>query len=190
MSAYIPEGECHDLLEPCDGGDDTPGEIQLTNWRSASGGVSVVDNANDSLKYSGSPTGWDANSITTSRMSNLGVSGNYSVSWTVGSNPASTTWVVGLGITESSRNWRDVDFGMRCSEGRLKVYENGVWQSSSKNLASGDKLEIFVGDQQLEYRLNGSRIYSRPIQGNEDFYLDTSFKNGYIRLDNFLLITQ
>ncbi|MCH5373866.1 MAG: hypothetical protein JJ992_07815, partial [Planctomycetes bacterium] len=110
------------------------------------------------------------------------------VRWTVASDPTATTWVVGLGVTESSRNWRDVDYALRSSAGELKIYENGVWRLSSAALAVGDELEIYVKDLQIEYRLNGDTIYTTSIQGNEDFYIDTSFKQGAIDLESFTLV--
>jgi hypothetical protein len=160
-------------------------DIPLVDWLSPSGGVTVTDN---SLNYSGVPTGWSSNSVNSVPFSVLGVFNDYSVRWTVASDPGSTTWVVGLGVTESGRNWRDVDYGLRSSEGDLKVYENGVWRSSSANLKAGDMLEIYVKDTQIEYRLNGAPVYSTSIQGDEDFYLDTSFKQGAIDLASFALV--
>jgi hypothetical protein len=96
---------------------------------------------------------------------------------------------VGLGVAETSTNWRDVDFGLRSSAGKLTVYEKGVWRTAAGSLVKGDVLEIYVGNQQLEYRLNGSTIYSRPLQGTENLYVDSSFKSGFIKLDNFMLVT-
>ena len=109
--------------------------------------------------------------------------------WKVGGNPSATTWVVGLGVGETSSGWQDVDFAFRSSLGRLSVYEKGVFRAGSKVLVNGDVLDIFVGNKQLEYRVNGKKIYSQSIQGTEKFYIDSSFKTGAARLNNFRLVT-
>ena len=120
--------------------------------------------------------------------STLGVFDDYLVRWTVSSNPAATVWVVGLGVTETSRDWRDVDYGFRSSDGSLQVRESGTWRSSGGNLSVGDSLSIAVSGSQLSYRLNGKVLYSRPITGSEDFYIDSSFKSGAITLSDFVIV--
>ena len=98
-----------------------------------------------------------------------------------------STWVVGLGVDESWSGWRDVDHAFRGLNGVLNVLENGTWITGGGTLSPGDELSIAVSGTLLEYRLNDVPVYSRSISGNDDFYIDTSFKNGAIMLDNFLI---
>ena len=158
--------------------------IPVTTWFGATGGVSV---SGDSLSYSGTPFGWDNNTVNSAAISSLTSSGNYSVSWTVGSEPAGTTWVVGLGLTEGGPNWRDIDHGLRSLNGVLTVYENGTWMASASALAIGDVLSIVVSGSVLEYRLNGVAIHTSAIIGGEDYYIDSSFKEGAIDLNGFAI---
>jgi hypothetical protein len=162
------------------------GDIPIVDWQSASGGVGVSGNT---ITYSGAPTGWLQNSVNSVPFSSLGVFDHYIVRWTVASNPAATLWVVGLGETESSRDWRDVDYGFRSSNGSLEIRESGIWRTAGGSLSVGDELSIAVSGSQLTYRLNGNVLYTRSITGNEDFYIDSSFKSGAIALGDFVIAT-
>jgi hypothetical protein len=162
--------------------DPPAGEIPVATWFGANG---IADSGNN-LVYSGAPQNWVA-TINSAPLSLLGATSAYSLSWTVGSNPSGTTWVVGLGVTESSSSWRDIDFGLRSSNGVLNVYENGDWITGGGPLTAGDELTIAVQGTLLEYRLNGVPIHARSITGSEDLYIDSSFKNGAITLENFVI---
>ena len=162
-----------------------PQETPIDVWSATTGGVSVVA---DSLSYSGSPTGWVNNTATSVPLSSLGATDNYSVRWEITSDPASTTWVFGLGVVESSPDWRDVDYGLRSSAGGLRVYESGAWAATGPALALGDVLSIYVDGTVLEYRLNGALIHSTTILGTEDFYIDSSFKEGAVNFGSITLV--
>jgi hypothetical protein len=97
--------------------------------------------------------------------------------------------MVGLGVTETGANWRDIDYGFRSSSGALEIRESGTWIASSGTLAVDDVLTIAVMGSMLEYRLNGIPLYSRSIAGDEDFYIDSSFKSGGITLENVVIGT-
>jgi Calx-beta domain len=162
-----------------------PNEQPITVWNNLAGGVSVVD---DDLTYSGSPTNW-TNTGYSAPMSTLGASSDYTVSWTIGSSPSATTWIVGLGVAEEPgvESWRDVDYGMRSSEGTLNIRTSGTWIAGGGPLAAGDVLSIHVSGTLLEYRLNNATIATSTTTGTEDFYVDTAFKNGAISLNDFTL---
>jgi mono/diheme cytochrome c family protein len=164
-------------------GDPDPGDLEVTTWFGATNGV--TDSGN-SISFSASPQPWQA-TINSAPLSLFGATGEYSLTWTVGSNPASSTWVAGLGIVESSAGWRDVDFAFRGLNGVLGVLENGTWVAGGGMLSVGDQLSIAVSGTQLEFRLNDVPVYSRTISGTEDFYVDTSFKSGAITLDDFVI---
>lgn len=162
-----------------------PQETPIIDWLGATGGVSTVS---DDVSYSGAPTGWVNNTLNSVLLSSLGVGDTYAVQWTIGSDPTGTLWVFGLGVTESSADWRDVDYALRSSSGVLTVYENGNWVTTSEILSVGDVLSIHVEGTQLEYRFNGAVIASSAILGTEDFYIDSSFKQGAIDLSSVTLI--
>ncbi|HEX5788080.1 MAG TPA: PQQ-dependent sugar dehydrogenase [Woeseiaceae bacterium] len=160
------------------------GDMPISAWVDAAGGVSDAWN---SVAYSGAPTGWASNTINSGPLSLFGATDDYAVAWTIGNNPAGKTWIVGLGVTESEADWRDVDYGLRSSDGVLTVYENGTWQATAATLANGDELAIAVSGTLLEYRLNGVPFHSRNVPAGREYYIDTSFKEGAISLENFVL---
>ncbi len=152
------------------------------------GGVTPTNSpVNNGLSYSGTPTGWN-NSANSVLFSTLGITSDYVFSWTVDSDPAGTIWMVGLGITESSVRWEDVDFGLRTvNSGRITAYENGVFRANGPFLQQGDVLSIAVSGTTLEYQHNGLTFATSTITANQDFFVDTSFRSGAIELGSFTL---
>ena len=181
-----------DFPDPSPAGDDlsvvvtvsAPDETPLTSWNEGTGGVTA---SGARIDYSGAPTGWNSNSITSRPLSDLNVAASYSVRWRVVGNPAQTTWVIGLGKNESGSNWRDVDYGIRSSAGQFTVYENGVWRTSGPSMGAGDVLSISVAPGTIEYLLNGEILYSTSYPGSPDFYIDSSFQQGTIALETALV---
>ena len=161
-----------------------PGDMAIWNWQNATGGV---NDAGNSISYSGMPEAWANNTINSAPLSLFGATDNYKVEFTVSSNPAATNWIVGLGVNETEDGWRDVDYGLRSSGGLLTIYESGTWVLSGASLAAGDRLGIAVNGTQLEYRLNGETVHSRPVTAGRDYYIDSSFKDGSVELTNFIL---
>ena len=156
--------------------EDTGGTLE-TSWKGAIGGVTVDGNR---ISYSGTPTGWLRNTVNSGLLSSLGFSDEFEVRWTIDDNPANTVWIVGLGIDETSPDWTDVDFGFRSSNGLLEIRENGKWRTGGPILAKGNVLSIYVNNGTVDYRLNGSTIYSSTSTGAPDYYIDTSFKQGSV----------
>ena len=161
-------------------------EVPLTSWVGSSGGVSTTGNQ---INYSGAPTGWNNNTVNSVALTSLGIDEPFEVLWEIDSNPANTTWVVGLGETETQSNWRDVEYALRSSNGRLTVYEAGTWRRTSELLTTGDEISIFVVAGVVEYRLNGAAIHTSSYSGSPNFYVDTSFKNGAISLSATVITT-
>ncbi len=161
-----------------------PGAIAIWNWQNATGGVS---DAGNSISYSGGSGQWAANTINSAPLSLFGATYEYKVEFTVGSNPATTNWIVGLGVDETGDGWHDVDYGLRSLDGLLAIYESGNFVLSGASLAAGDRLGVAVNGTLLEYRLNGETVHSRPINSGQDYYIDTSFKDGAMELTNIIL---
>ena len=162
-----------------------PTETPITAWPVTTGGVSAIS---DAISYSGLVNGWVSNTANSAILSSLGASGNYAVRWEIGSDPSAATWIVGLGVVETDSSWRDVDYGIRGSSGLLQIYENGSWVATGSTLLAGDELAIHVQGTQLEYRLNGTLVNASTIAGTEDFYIDSSFKQGAVDLISFTLV--
>ena len=159
--------------------DPPPPVVPLTSWLAPSGGVSQVG---DGVSFSGSPTAWSANSINSVPLDGLGYSDDFELSWQIGSDPAGTTWIMGLGASESSNDWRDVDHGLRSSGGVLTVYENGSWRGNFGALAPGDVLAIRVTGTLVQYSRNGSVILETLGTAAPSYYVDSSFRSGAIDL--------
>jgi hypothetical protein len=106
----------------------------------------------------------------------------------VATDPAATTWIAGLSLTETDGDWRDIEHGFRCSNGALTIYESGTWRSNVAPLKSGDVLSVAVQGDSLEYRVNGVGVYTRSVAPGADYYVDTSFKGGQaLQLTDFAL---
>ncbi len=80
---------------------------------------------------------------------------------------------------------RDIDFAFRCSDGSLRIYENGGLRDYLPALSVGDVLSMHVDGNSIHYIVNGFTIYTSAILGTEDFYIDTAFKSGAIELESF-----
>jgi hypothetical protein len=153
----------------------------ITSWVGASGGVSSNSNT---VSYSGSPGGWNNNTINSVALSQSGISDDYIVSWRV-ANDAGGNWAVGLGSSETEADWRDIEFAWRTINGSLKIYESGSWQANSGNVSAGDILGISVSGNTIEYLHNGSVIRTANDPGTDSYYIDTSFKDGAVTLADF-----
>ena len=162
---------------------DPPSSQPIVNWLNQAGGVSSTSN---NLSHTGTPNSW-TNTINSVALSSMGAAGSYTVSWTVTSNPAGTTWVVGIGVNETGPDITDIEFGLRSSAGTLNARQGGTWLANGGAMAVGDTLAIRVTGTLLEYQRNGVTFASTTIAGTEDFYIDTAFKNGAIQLGNFTL---
>ena len=123
------------------------------------------------------------NSVNSAPLSDLGFAGDIEVRWTIASDPVNTTWVVGLGIDETTPDWRDIEYGLRSSRGVLEVRENGTWRTTGPTLSRGSVISLTVRNGIVEYRHNGSKIYTSTYAGSPDFYVDTSFKEGGVTFD-------
>ncbi len=162
---------------------DPPDANAIVDWVNAAGGVTA--NAND-LSFSGTPNSW-TNTINSVSLASLGAGDNYTVSWTIDSNPSGTVWELGLGFNETGPERTDIEHALRSTNGALEVRESGLWRASNGSLAIGDVLSIRVNGMVLDYQLNGVTFFSSPISGTENYYIDSAFKSGAINLGSFTL---
>ena len=153
----------------------------ITDWSNVRG---AVTQSGDSISYDGSLTGW-RNSINSALFSTLGITGGFGVSWEVGSNPAGALWTAGIGDVESAVGWQDIEYAFRSTSGTLTIYESGTYRGTFGSVVQGDTLSIRVDGSSLEYRVNGTTVFTRAVAPNVDYYIDTAFKFGAITLDGF-----
>jgi hypothetical protein len=166
-----------DVVEP-------PSSVPVSQWSGATGGAS---SHTDAVHFTGAPTGWNS-TINSARLSSLGAGSDFELAWRVATDPAATTWIAGLSLTETDGDWRDIEHGFRCSNGALTIYESGTWRSNVAPLKSGDVLSVAVQGDSLEYRVNGVGVYTRSVAPGADYYVDTSFKGGQaLQLTDFAL---
>ncbi|HEX5789298.1 MAG TPA: SdrD B-like domain-containing protein, partial [Woeseiaceae bacterium] len=149
--------------------------VAVTAWNRPNGGVSVTGNV---LRYSGSPTGWLRNTISSARLSEVASGDAFEVRWLVRDDPASATWTTGLGNQAAFTDWRDIEHGLRNSGGFLKVYENGTWQTSGPALAVGDVIAVRVLPGAIEYRHDGQVVHTSVYPERREFYVNASFLSG------------
>ena len=159
--------------------DDGASIVDLESWLGHAGQVTTVGNQ---ITYLGSTSGWTSTVFSTP-LSDLGFTNDYEVRFEIQGSQAGTLWLAGLGVTEGGADFRDIDYGMRGSNGQMAVYENGTWRTNGPALASGDVISIFVSSGAIEYRHNGTPVYSSTYAGSPDFYVDTAFKTGPVVLD-------
>jgi hypothetical protein len=157
---------------------DIPDGSPLTDWTGESGGVSATDNV---IVYTGTPTGWQ-NTIRSSTLRSMGFVDDYEVRFTLDSDPAGTNWSIGLGTVEDSDHQADIEFGLQSNGGVLAVRENGTWRKGGAILSTGDVLSMLVSNGSIEYRQNGVPIYSTTYVGAPEFYVDSAFRDGAIRI--------
>lgn len=154
--------------------------VDVETWLGHQGGVSTAGNR---VTFDGSgPTNWSS-SVYSAPLADIGFTDDYEVRFTIVGNPNSTIWVAGLGIVEGGSDFRDIDYGLRSSNGQLTVYENGTWRTSDGTLANGDEISIYVSGGSIEYRINGSSVFTSTYSGSPGFYVDTAFKSGAIALE-------
>jgi hypothetical protein len=155
----------------------------LSNWVGHIGGVTTNGNH---VVSSGTPSGWVNNTVRSVLFSSYRFDNDYELRITLQSDPAASTWVVGLGVEELSDDWTDVDYALRSSDGQLTIYENGTWRTNGTMLAQGDELSIIVVGGSIEYRHNGVTVFISTYSGTPEFYVDTAFKEGAIEFDAVL----
>ena len=156
-------------------GGNTP--VPVVDWNVPTGGVSVSSNL---IRYTGSPTGWLKNLVSSKALANLGLGDSFEVRWKIVGNPATSICTVGLGSQGTLGSWRDIEFGLRNSGGLLQVYESGTWRSNGPALKDGDVVALHVHPGYLEYRHNGNIVYTSTYSGTPAFYVNASFLSGAI----------
>jgi hypothetical protein len=154
-----------------------PVEVPINSWLRHQGGVTT---SGSQVIYDG--TGgfsWSAQ-VNSAPMSDFGFTDDFEVRFEILSDPMDTLWVVGLGIDDSGSSRTDVDYGLRSSNGILEIRRNGTWLTTAGPLSIGDILSIYVSSGVIEYRWNGTPVFSTAYAGSPDFYVDTAFKSGAI----------
>ncbi len=158
---------------------DGPVLVGLESWLGHAGPVTTSGNR---VTYLGPTSGWNS-TVYSVPLSDLGFDNGYEVRFAINGDTATALWVVGLGVTEANADFRDVDFGLRVSNGQLGVYENGTWRTNGPAVVDGSMISIFVNDGTIEYRHSGTTFYTTSYAGTPSFYVDTAFKSGVTNID-------
>ncbi|WP_394211163.1 S8 family serine peptidase, partial [Enterovibrio calviensis] len=152
-------------------------KADVTDWPTLYG-ASFSD---DVLSANGGSWTYQANSA---RFSTYGFNDNYRFSFRVdalGSNN-----MMGLGSVESSASYTDIDHAFYVVGTSVYLYENGGYPSGYNgtfSIAIGDTLALEVNAGTVVYLHNGNVVHTTTRSGNTpDFYVDSSFYNGAIRL--------
>lgn len=153
------------------------GTAQFDAWSNQVGGVTASGNTLTFVDDA-DPTGWTSQ-ITSATASSLGYYDDYTVAFTVDS-VTNFAFFVGLGETETSVSWTDLDQGMWFSDanpGSVSVYQNGTLDTGPIALGyvAGDEFSLYVNGTSLEYKHNGTTFHTATITAGTDWYVDTSF---------------
>jgi hypothetical protein len=178
-NAMIADGVATGVIRNDDDTDGSGGTIPVEAWNVPQGGVTTSGNR---ISFSGRPAGWGLNAVTSLPLVAIGLADPFEIVWTLESDPLNTVWIVGLGVVEAGADWTDVEFGLRSSDGQLRIFENGTWRASGAALSTGDTISIRVQSGSLDYRHNDVVVRRTSIAGNPAFYIDSSFRRGAIAL--------
>ncbi|MGF1767340.1 S8 family serine peptidase, partial [Enterovibrio makurazakiensis] len=135
------------------------------------------------LRANGGSWSYQANSA---RASNYGFNDNYRFSFKI--DALGTYNMIGLGSVESSASYTDIDYALYLVNTSLNIYENGASIGSFGSIAVGDTLSIEVAQGTVTYRINDDIAREVTYSGQTpDFYVDSSFYSGEIRLSDMSL---
>ncbi|MEZ8130390.1 S8 family serine peptidase, partial [Enterovibrio norvegicus] len=152
----------------------------VTNWPTLTGSAVFTDGV---LTANGGSWGQQANSDS---FSQYGFSDNYRLSFAI--DALGTYNMIGLGSVESSASYTDIDYAFYLTGGSLSVYESGASRGSVGSVSVGDTLTIEVNSNTIRYLRNNTELREVTYSGDTpDFYVDSSFYSGAIRLSNIEL---
>ncbi|WP_157939242.1 hypothetical protein, partial [Enterovibrio norvegicus] len=140
----------------------------IVDWPVQTGNSSFTDGV---LSANGGSWGYQANSA---RFSTYGFDDSYRLNFTVdalGSNN-----MVGLGNTETTARYTDIDYAFYIVNTTLYIYENGSHRANfgAGSVAVGDVLTLEVDNGTVRYLRNGEQIREVSYSGDTpDFYVDS-----------------
>lgn len=155
-------------------------KVKIINWLNAG---SSLSNFGNRIIYTGTSVNW-TQQINSARFSTYGFSDNYQVSWRILTAPTGHQ-MIGVGRTEFSPSFADIDFAFYNLNGNLSIREGGVGQGTVGTIIEGSKLSIAINDGQLSYLLNGNVVRTVVYSGTPDFYIDSSFQDGAMTFSHF-----
>ncbi|WP_035008443.1 hypothetical protein, partial [Enterovibrio norvegicus] len=93
--------------------------------------------------------------------------------------------MMGLGSVESSASYADIDYAFYLVGSTLYIYENGAYRTNfgAGSVSVGDTMTIQVNAGTVTYLRNDTALREVTYSGDTpDFYVDSSFHSGAIRL--------
>jgi len=143
----------------------------ITSWNNASSGMTASGNK---ITYN-SGASWSTQ-INSARMSTFGFTSNYELTFKC--DAVSGNYMVGLGNTESSASWNDIDMAFYITGGSLRIYENGSSMGTIGSINAGDTLGFRVEGTSVRYLQNGNVVRTKGVSSGQNYYIDTSFGSG------------
>ncbi len=161
------------------------GPVRVTDWAlepeiTATANNLVFNDTNQSGIY-----GRQANSAT---LSSLGFTSGYELSWSLGSDYSDYSTVMGLGITESSNQFYDVDRGFWLESGTYGIIEDGVFGEVWNSFTDTTVFAIEVNGTQLSYKVDGITVHTVTLNSTPDFYIDSAFYGDTTAISNVMVI--
>ncbi len=172
------------LADSAEAGSADSSPVSITGWTLGSDLTATANTLAFNASNQPDIYGRQANSAL---LSTLGVTSGFEASWNLSSTSADYASIIGLGITESSDQFTDVDRGFWIEPGTYGIIENGtfgdVWGSHSESTV----FAIEVNGTQLEYKIDGATVHTVTLSASSDFYIDSSFYGGATTVSNVVV---
>lgn len=132
--------------------------------------VNVNTSSNNVLFQKGVP-GWK-NGAASIKFSELGFDQDYDL--TFRARDAQTA-VVGFGITDTSQELEDVDYGLYFENNKFRIVNSGEFQTNPKPYKDVDNFKISYRGEEILFYHEEELVYTQIIERGLDFQLDISF---------------
>ncbi|WP_157515707.1 S8 family serine peptidase, partial [Grimontia marina] len=153
---------------------------KINNWPVLNGNAGFNDGV-----LSGNGGYWNSQA-NSNRFSSYGFNDRYALNFTIDSLGSYNMF--GLGSVESSARYSDIDYAFYVVGSTLRIYESGSSRGTFGSVAVGDTLSIQVNKGAIAYYRNDTLVRSTSYSGDTpDFYVDSSFYRGAIKLSNISL---
>ncbi len=140
--------------------------------------ANVTITGNTIQKTGGAPSTWDAGAVSTRAIQ----SGDGSVQATV--DAINTYRMFGLGNSDTTAHFSDIDFAAYLAGNTLMVYERGVYKGSFGSLAVGDIIRVAIESGVVKYYRNSTLVYTSATSPTYPLALDTSINSSGGRIVN------
>jgi len=139
-------------------------DLQNVSWTNVSSTIQVTGN---SIQKVSGTNAWDAGAVSAQAI----VAGDGYMEFT----PDAGTWgMYGLGNTDSSVDYADIDYAFFLVAGTLSIYESGNNRGPFGSYGPSDRLKVAVEGGVVKYYRNGSLLYTSTVAPPYPLQVDTS----------------